>query len=431
MTMAAITEHPELWAAAVDIVGIVNFVTFLERTGAYRRALREAEYGSLEHDRAFLERISPIHKVDRIVCPLLVVHGANDPRVPVSEAEQVVAALRERGGEVQLFFATRMRDTASTGSRTGSTATRRSRASSNGTSALADGPDLAGARTRVEGRVWRTPVLHVDALDEACGARDLAQARVPAAHRQLQVPGGDERRLATPRRYCRGGLHFAAGNHAQAVARAARDAGIRCLAVMPIDSNPSKIAATAAYGAEVERDGVTAENREQIGRARAAERGWPLIHPFDDWDVLSGQGTAALELIEDAPALDAIVTPVGAADCSRARPSPAPSGARRRRLGRRARLRRRCAPLAGRGRARQARACAADDRRRRAHPAGRRAAVLDPARGLCGHRTRRGGRAARGARDRLVADEARDRADLGAADRGGARGRDPRASGSA
>ncbi|HEY1480279.1 MAG TPA: S9 family peptidase [Gaiellales bacterium] len=100
MTMAAITEHPELWSAAVNIVGIVNFVTFLERTGSYRRALREAEYGSLERDRAFLERISPIHKVDRIACPLMVVHGANDPRVPVSEAEQVVAALQERGREV-------------------------------------------------------------------------------------------------------------------------------------------------------------------------------------------------------------------------------------------------------------------------------------------------------------------------------------------
>ena len=96
MTMAAITEHPELWACAVNIVGIVNFVTFLERTGAYRRALREAEYGSLERDRAFLESISPIRKIDRIACPLMVIHGANDPRVPVGEAEQVVAALRER-----------------------------------------------------------------------------------------------------------------------------------------------------------------------------------------------------------------------------------------------------------------------------------------------------------------------------------------------
>ncbi len=101
MTLAAITEHPELWRAAVDVVGIANFVTFLERTGAYRRALREAEYGSLERDRALLERISPLRSVDRIVAPLLVIHGANDPRVPVAEAEQIVAALRERGREVE------------------------------------------------------------------------------------------------------------------------------------------------------------------------------------------------------------------------------------------------------------------------------------------------------------------------------------------
>ena len=101
MTMAAITEHPELWACAVNIVGIVNFVTFLERTGAYRRALREAEYGSLERDREFLESISPIRKIDRIACPLMVIHGANDPRVPVSEAEQVVAALEGRGAPVE------------------------------------------------------------------------------------------------------------------------------------------------------------------------------------------------------------------------------------------------------------------------------------------------------------------------------------------
>jgi dipeptidyl aminopeptidase/acylaminoacyl peptidase len=101
MTMAAITEHPELWSCAVNIVGIVNFVTFLERTGAYRRALREAEYGSLAHDREFLESISPIRKIGDIACPLLVIHGANDPRVPVGEAEQVVAALQARGAPVE------------------------------------------------------------------------------------------------------------------------------------------------------------------------------------------------------------------------------------------------------------------------------------------------------------------------------------------
>jgi dipeptidyl aminopeptidase/acylaminoacyl peptidase len=100
MTLAAITTDPDLWRAAVDIVGIANMVTFLERTGSYRRRLREAEYGSLEHDHDLLVAISPIHHVDRIVAPLLVIHGANDPRVPVDEAEQIVAALRARGREV-------------------------------------------------------------------------------------------------------------------------------------------------------------------------------------------------------------------------------------------------------------------------------------------------------------------------------------------
>ena len=101
MVLSAITTYPDLWAAAVDIVGIANFVTFLENTGPWRRKLREAEYGSLERDREFLEQISPIRHVDRIVAPLFVVHGANDPRVPVGEAEQVVAALRSRNVPVE------------------------------------------------------------------------------------------------------------------------------------------------------------------------------------------------------------------------------------------------------------------------------------------------------------------------------------------
>jgi dipeptidyl aminopeptidase/acylaminoacyl peptidase len=101
MVLAALTTYPEIWAAGVDIVGIANFVTFLENTGPWRRKLRETEYGSLEQDRDFLELISPIHKVDRIAAPLFVAHGANDPRVPVGEAEQMVAALRQRGIPVE------------------------------------------------------------------------------------------------------------------------------------------------------------------------------------------------------------------------------------------------------------------------------------------------------------------------------------------
>jgi dipeptidyl aminopeptidase/acylaminoacyl peptidase len=103
MVLAALTEYPDLWAAGVDIVGIANFVTFLENTGAYRRSVREAEYGSLEHDRAVLEAISPIRHIDRITAPLIVIHGQNDPRVPVSEAQQVVDALRARGVPVEFL----------------------------------------------------------------------------------------------------------------------------------------------------------------------------------------------------------------------------------------------------------------------------------------------------------------------------------------
>ncbi|MGB9954053.1 S9 family peptidase [Haloarcula sp. Atlit-120R] len=101
MVLAALTEYPDLWAAGVDVVGIANFVTFLENTGDWRRELREAEYGSLETDREFLESISPINNVDRIDAPLFVLHGANDPRVPVSEAEQIAEQAAERGVPVE------------------------------------------------------------------------------------------------------------------------------------------------------------------------------------------------------------------------------------------------------------------------------------------------------------------------------------------
>ncbi|SDQ44861.1 S9 family peptidase [Natronobacterium texcoconense] len=101
MVLACITEYPDLWAAAVDFVGIADWITFLENTGDYRRSHREAEYGSLEEDREFLESISPIHDVDRIECPLFVQHGANDPRVPVGEARQIADAVEEQGVPVE------------------------------------------------------------------------------------------------------------------------------------------------------------------------------------------------------------------------------------------------------------------------------------------------------------------------------------------
>ena len=101
MVLSAVTTYPDFWAAGVDIVGIANFVTFLENTGPWRRKLRESEYGSLENDREFLEEISPIRSVDKITAPLFVVHGANDPRVPIGEAEQIVGALKKRNVPVE------------------------------------------------------------------------------------------------------------------------------------------------------------------------------------------------------------------------------------------------------------------------------------------------------------------------------------------
>ena len=101
MVLAALTEYPELWAAGVDIVGIANFVTFLENTGDWRRELREAEYGSLAEDREFLESVSPINNIESIESPLFVLHGENDPRVPVGEAEQIVEQARDQGVPVR------------------------------------------------------------------------------------------------------------------------------------------------------------------------------------------------------------------------------------------------------------------------------------------------------------------------------------------
>lgn len=101
------------------------------------------------------------------------------------------------------------------------------------------------------------------------------------------------------------------GNHAQAVAWAAARAGLRATIVIPADASPAKIAATRAFGAEVICDGVTWANREEVVQEVARERGLPLIHPFDDWDVIHGQGTAAREVLTDAPGVRCIATPVG------------------------------------------------------------------------------------------------------------------------
>ncbi|MEU4390823.1 S9 family peptidase [Kribbella sp. NPDC023855] len=103
MVLAGLAFQPERWAAGVDVVGIASLVTFLENTSAYRRVAREREYGVLAEDREFLEEASPLNRVDDIRAPLFVIHGANDPRVPLSEAEQIVDALAKRDVPCELL----------------------------------------------------------------------------------------------------------------------------------------------------------------------------------------------------------------------------------------------------------------------------------------------------------------------------------------
>jgi len=103
MVLAGLAFQPALWAAGVDIVGIASFVTFLENTSAYRRAYREREYGTLADQRDFLVEASPLTRANDITAPLFIIHGANDPRVPLSEAEQIHAAMTSRGHECELL----------------------------------------------------------------------------------------------------------------------------------------------------------------------------------------------------------------------------------------------------------------------------------------------------------------------------------------
>jgi len=97
MTLAALAFHPDLWAAGIATVGISSLLTFLENTSPYRRRVREVEYGFLDTDRDFLIEASPMTHVDAIRAPLMLIHGANDPRVPVGEARQLHASLVARG----------------------------------------------------------------------------------------------------------------------------------------------------------------------------------------------------------------------------------------------------------------------------------------------------------------------------------------------
>jgi threonine dehydratase len=173
--------------------------------------------------------------------------------------------------------------------------------------------DVQAARERILPYVHRTPVLTSRTLDERVGARIFFKCEIFQRVGAFKARGAFSRlTLLTPGERSRGVVAFSSGNHAQAVALAARELGARATIVMPKDAPALKVAATRGYGAEVILyDRLGGESREEIARRIVEEQGATLVPPFDDDAVIAGQGTLALELLEEVPDLDFIVTPCG------------------------------------------------------------------------------------------------------------------------
>jgi|SRR5579872_3016884 len=172
--------------------------------------------------------------------------------------------------------------------------------------------DVRAAAKRLEGVAHRTPVARVRALDER------AEAQLFLKCENLQRVGAFKFRGAynalsqlTPEERARGVLAFSSGNHAQGVALAAKLLGIAATIVMPTDAPKAKLAATKGYGANVVLYDRYEVNREEVARNVQAETGATLIPPYDDPRIMAGQGTAALELLEEVPDLDVLFVPVG------------------------------------------------------------------------------------------------------------------------
>jgi threo-3-hydroxy-L-aspartate ammonia-lyase len=172
--------------------------------------------------------------------------------------------------------------------------------------------DVRAAAERLRGVAHRTPTFRSRTLDERAGARVVLKAENLQRGGAFKFRGAYNAIASLPdEQRARGVAAFSSGNHAQAVALAAALLGTRAVILMPTDAPPTKLEATRGYGAEVVTYDRYGEDREALGAALAQEHGLALIPPFDHPDVVAGQGTAALELLEDEPDLDVLVTPVG------------------------------------------------------------------------------------------------------------------------
>ena len=177
---------------------------------------------------------------------------------------------------------------------------------------LATYDDVVRAAERIAGAAHRTPVLTSSRLNAIAGAELFFKCE------NLQRAGAFKFRGAynsiaalDPDQRAKGVVAYSSGNHAQAMALASRLQGAPAVIVMPHDAPAMKVAATREYGADVRLYDRYTENREEIGRALAEERGLTLIPPYDHPDVIAGQGTAAKELFEEVGPLDLLMTPLG------------------------------------------------------------------------------------------------------------------------
>jgi threonine dehydratase len=177
---------------------------------------------------------------------------------------------------------------------------------------MIDLADVEAAARRLAGVAHRTPVLTSRTLDERVGAEVFLKAEPLQRSGAFKFRGAYNRlaQLDDAQRSA-GVVAFSSGNHAGAVALAASLLGIPATILMPEDAPAAKLAATRGYGAEVVLFDRYTHDREALGRALETERGLTLVPPFDDERIMAGQGTAALELVEDAPELDLLVAPVG------------------------------------------------------------------------------------------------------------------------
>jgi len=170
--------------------------------------------------------------------------------------------------------------------------------------------DVEAARTRIAPHVKRTPTLTNAAVDARLGAQLFLKAENLQRFGAFKARGAFNRIVSfSPEERKSGVLAFSSGNHAQAVAGAAREFGVPAVIVMPADAPKLKIDNTRALGGEVVLYDRISEDREAIGARIVAERGLALVKPFDDPFVIAGQGTAGLELADDVEGLDVAFVP--------------------------------------------------------------------------------------------------------------------------